>query len=424
MQDENIHRRQLSRRSHGRCPLPPRRARFLTFLLGIFLLTLGVGCEEKKQAPVAAQPPAVEVVQVLQQDVPIFAEWIGTTDGLVNAKIRAQVSGYLLKQTYQEGTTVKKGDLLFEIDPRPFKAAFDQAVAQLAIAKARLGKTDLDVKRYTPLAKESAISQQELDDAVQANLGAKASVQSAEAAVEQAKLNLDFTRIISPIDGIAGTAIVQIGDLVGPTNANELTTVSTVNPIKVNFPISEQEYMGAVQSRERTGRKQSAAADMPLELILADGSVFPQPGKLSFADRQVDVKTGTIRVAALFPNPGDILRPGQFARVRALTETRQNALLVPQRSVTELQGGFQVAVVGPDNKVTIRNVKAGQRMGSLWLIDEGLKPGERIVMEGVQKVREGQAVTPKPADVEVKPGTATSPASATKPAPAPAAKKE
>ena len=424
MQDENIHRRQLSRRSHGRCPLPPRRARFLTFLLGIFLLTLGVGCEEKKQAPVAAQPPAVEVVQVLQQDVPIFAEWIGTTDGLVNAKIRAQVSGYLLKQTYQEGTTVKKGDLLFEIDPRPFKAAFDQAVAQLAIAKARLGKTDLDVKRYTPLAKESAISQQELDDAVQANLGAKASVQSAEAAVEQAKLNLDFTRIISPIDGIAGTAIVQIGDLVGPTNANELTTVSTVNPIKVNFPISEQEYMGAVQSRERTGRKQSAAADMPLELILADGSVFPQPGKLSFADRQVDVKTGTIRVAALFPNPGDILRPGQFARVRALTETRQNALLVPQRSVTELQGGFQVAVVGPDNKVTIRNVKAGQRMGSLWLIDEGLKPGERIVMEGVQKVREGQAVTPKPADVEAKPGTATSPASATKPAPAPAAKKE
>ena len=276
-----------------------------------------------------------------------------------------------MKQAYQEGTTVKKGDLLFEIDPRPFKAALDQAMAQLAMAKAKLGKTELDVKRYTPLAREKAISQQELDDAVQANLAAKGGVQSAEAAVEQARLNLDFTRIVSPIDGIAGTAIVQLGDLVGPSTTSELTTVSTVNPIKVNFPISEQEYMDFVQSRERTGRRQSKGSDMVLELILADGSVFPQPGKLSYADRQVDVKTGTIRVAALFPNPGDILRPGQYARVRALTETRQNALLVPQRSVTELQGGFQVAVVGPDNKVAIRNVKAGERVGSLWVIDEG-----------------------------------------------------
>ena len=424
MQDQKTHRKQQAGRGRRARPLQTQRYWLLCFLVSIAVLALGAGCEEKKQAPVAAQPPEVEVVQVLQQDVPIFAEWIGTTDGLVNAKIRAQVSGYLLKQTYKEGTTVKKGDLLFEIDPRPFKAAFDQAVAQLAIAKARFGKTELDVKRYTPLAKESAISQQELDDAIQANLGAKASVQSAEAAVEQARLNLDFTRIISPIDGIAGTAIVQIGDLVGPSSANELTTVSTVNPIKVNFPISEQEYMGAVQSRERTGRKQSAAGDMVLELILADGSMFPQPGKLSFADRQVDVKTGTIRVAALFPNPGDILRPGQFARVRALTEIRQNALLVPQRAVTELQGGFQVAVVGPDNKVTIRNVKASERVGSLWVIDEGLKPGDRIVMEGVQKVREGQAVTPKAAAAELQPGPATSPSSATKPAPAPAAKKE
>jgi membrane fusion protein, multidrug efflux system len=329
-----------------------------------------------------------------------------------------------LKQVYKEGTTVKKGELLFEIDPRPFKAALDQAVAQLAMAKAKLGKTELDVKRYTPLAREKAISQQELDDAVQANLAAKAGVQSAEATVEQARLNLDFTRIVSPIDGIAGTAIVQLGDLVGPTTTSELTTVSTVNPIKVNFPISEREYMDAVQGKDRADRKQSDAGDIVLELILADGSVFPQRGKLHFADRQVDVKTGTIRLAALFPNPGDLLRPGQFARVRALRETRLNALLVPQRSVTELQGGFQVAVVGSDNKVTIRNVKAGERVGSLWVIDEGLKPGERVVMEGVQKVREGQAVTPKAAAAELQPGPGTSPSSATKPAPAPTTKKE
>jgi len=420
MQDMEFHPRSSSCRPRRR---GPDRGRFLNLLLGVFLLIVA-GCEEKKQAPAAAPPPEVEVVQVIQQDVPVYAEWIGTTDGLVNAKIRAQVSGYLLKQTYKEGTTVKKGDLLFEIDPRPFKAALDQAVAQLAIAKAKLGKTELDVKRYTPLARESAISQQELDDAVQANLAAKAGVQSAQAAVEQAQLNLDFTRIVSPIDGIAGTAIVQIGDLVGPTSTGELTTVSTVNPIKVNFPISEQEYMNAVQSRERTEQKQSTAADMPLEAILADGSVFPHPGKLSYADRQVDVKTGTIQVAALFPNPGDILRPGQFARVRALTETKQNAILVPQRSVTELQGSFQVAVVGPDNKVTIRNVKAGDRVGSLWVIDNGLKPAERVVMEGIQKVREGQVVTPKAVTAEMQPGSEASPSSATKPASAPAAKKE
>ncbi len=424
MQDEKILRKPQSGRGCRLHPLLTRQYKLLCFLVSIAVLALGAGCEEKKQTPVAAQPPEVEVVQVLQQDVPIFAEWIGTTDGLVNAKIRAQVSGYLLKQTYQEGKTVKKGELLFEIDPRPFKAALDQATAQLAMAKARLGKTELDVKRYTPLAREKAISQQELDDAVQANLAAKGGVQSAEAAVEQARLNLDFTRIVSPIAGIAGTAIVQLGDLVGPSATSELTTVSTVNPIKVYFPISEQEYMDFVQSRERTGRRQSKASDMVLELILADGSVFPQPGKLSFADRQVDVKTGTIRVAALFPNPEDILRPGQYARVRALTETRQNALLVPQRAVTELQGGFQVAVVGPDNKVTIRNVKASARVGSLWVVDEGLKPGERVVMEGVQKVREGQAVTPKAAAAELQSGPGTSPSSSTKPAPAPAAKKE
>jgi membrane fusion protein, multidrug efflux system len=422
MQDQNNLRRQQAGGVHRLHSPMTRRHRLLGVLMGITVLVLSAGCEEKKQTPAAAPPPEVTVVQVTQADVPIYSEWIGTTDGLVNAKIRAQVSGYLARQAYKEGTTVKKGDLLFEIDPRPFKAALDQAVAQLTMAKARLGKTELDVKRYTPLARESAISQQELDDAVQANLAAKGGVQSAEAAVEQARLNLDFTRIVSPIDGIAGTSIVQLGDLVGPSTTSELTTVSTVNPIKVHFPISEREYMEAVQGKEQTGRKQGDAGDIVLELILADGSVFPQQGKLYFADRQVDVKTGTIRVAALFPNPGNLLRPGQFARVRALTETRQNALLVPQRSITELQGGFQVAVVGPDNKVTIRNVKAGARVGSQWVIDEGLKPGERVVMEGVQKVREGQMVTPKPAVADSQPGSGMSPSPEKKPAPGPGAK--
>jgi len=424
MHNEKVLREEQWGSSHRLASLQAPQRRLLYFLVSIFVLAFGAGCEEKKQTPAAAQPPEVEVAQVTQQDVPIYSEWIGTTDGLVNAKIRAQVSGYLLRQAYKEGKTVKKGDLLFEIDPRPFKAALDQAVAQLAIAKAKLGKTELDVKRYTPLARDKAISQEELDNAVQANLAAKAGVQSAEASMEQAKLNLDFTRIVSPIDGIAGTSIVQIGDLVGPGTTSELTTVSTVNPIKVLFPISEGEHMEAMQDSERTGRTASdTASHVVLELILADGSVFPQRGKFYFADRQVDVKTGTLRIAALFPNPGDILRPGQFARIRALRGTRQNALLVPQRSVTELQGGFQVAVVGPDNKVSIRNVKAGERVGSQWVIAEGLKPGERVVVEGVQKVREGQVVTPKTA-AELQSGPGTSPSSEKKPSPAPAGKKE
>ncbi|MGO9372108.1 MAG: efflux RND transporter periplasmic adaptor subunit, partial [Syntrophobacteraceae bacterium] len=290
------------------------------------------------------ETPEVDFTDVIQKDVPIYSEWVGTTDGLVNAKIRAQVAGYLLKQDYVEGALVKKGDLLFEIDPRSFKNALDQADGQLAQARARLGKTELDVKRYTPLAKEGAISKQELDDAIQANLAAKASVYSAEATVEQARLNLGFTRITSPIQGIAGAANAQIGDLVGP-QANELTTVSTIDPIKVYFSISEREYLTVAERINAPETGAEKLREATLDLILANESVYPYKGKLSYADRQVDVKTGTIRVAALFPNHGNILRPGQFARVRALTGTRENALLVPQRSVTELQGSYQVAVV-------------------------------------------------------------------------------
>ncbi len=368
--------------------------------LRIFLVILAVflanGCEQKKEAPAAAEAPEVALANVIEKNVPVYSEWVGTTDGLVNAKIRAQVTGYLLKQNYTEGTVVKKGELLFEIDPRTFKAVLDQANGQLAQVKARLGKTELDVKRYTPLAKEGAISKQELDDAIQANLAAKAAVQSAEAQVEQARLNLSFTKITSPIDGVAGAANAQIGDLVGP-QTTELTTVSTIDPIKVYFAISEREYLSFAQKINKT-EVQSKTKESILDLVLADESVYPHKGKLSYADRQVDVKTGTIRIAALFPNAGNILRPGQFARVRAHLETKENALLVPQRSVTELQGSYQLAVVGSDNKVQIRPIKAGGRIDNLWIVDDGLKPGERVIVEGIQKVRDGQVVRPKLAE--------------------------
>lgn len=379
----------------------------------------GAGLGEKVWAQ--TQPPAapeVQVMTVVQKDMPVYSEWVGTTEGLVNAKIRAQVTGYLAKQDYQEGASVKKGDLLFEIDPRTFQASLAMARAQLAQAKARLGKTELDVKRYRPLAKESAISQQELDDAVQANLAAKAGVQAAEAVVEQASLSLGFTKITSPVDGIAGSANAQIGDLVGPTQTGELTTVSTVDPIKVLFPISEQEYMGMARKIADAGAKSGAKGDdarqSDLELILADGSVYPHRGKFSFAERQVDVKTGTIRIAVVFPNPGNILRPGQFGRVRAVTDTRKGAIMIPQRAVTELQGSYQVAVVGADHKVSIRSVKTGERVETLWVISSGLSAGERVIVEGIQKVKNGMLVNPKVVEPE----------NQTKPAAPPAPKKD
>lgn len=376
------------------------------------LLVAGLGEKVPAQTP---SIPEVEVVTVTQRDVPVFAEWVGTTEGLVNAKIRAQVTGYLAAQNYKEGTSVKKGDLLFEIDPRTFKAALDQAQAQLAIAKARLGKTELDVKRYRPLAKESAISQQELDDAVQANLAAKASVQAAEASVEQARLSLSFTRITSPVDGIAGSANAQMGDLVGPTQTGDLTTVSTVDPIKVYFPISEQEYLSLARDMIKTGGVPQGRAK-EIELILADGSVFPHKGEVSFAERQVDVKTGTIRIAVVFPNPRNLLRPGQFGRVRAVMDVRKGAVMIPQRAVLELQGSYRVAVVGPDNKAAIRPVKTGERVDSMWVITSGLNPGERVVVEGIQKVRDGMSVNPRAVDAEFKQQRGSSPKPETKPA--------
>jgi membrane fusion protein (multidrug efflux system) len=339
-------------------------------------------------------PPEVKVIAVAQRDVPIVSEWVATLDGYVNAQIQPQVAGYIVKQTYREGSPVHKGDILFEIDPRPFQAVLDQARAQLAQAVAQLGKTQLDVDRDTPLAKERAIAQSQLDNDVQANLAAKAAVQSSEAQVEQAQLNLGFTHVTSLFDGIAGIAQVQLGNLVNPSIV--LTSVSQVNPIKAYFPMSEQEYLRLADSINAPQDHVDAPKDAPpLELILADGTVYPSKGRVLYTDRQVDITTGTIRVVSAFPNPKNFLRPGEFGRIRASTYTRTGALLVPQRAVIDLQGSFQLAVVGSDNKVSVRIVKVGERVGTEWIIDSGVKQGEMVIVEGVQKVRDGVSVNPK-----------------------------
>jgi membrane fusion protein, multidrug efflux system len=365
-----------------------------------------------------AQPgasPDVEVVQVEQKDVPIYGEWIGTLDGLTNADVRAQVTGYIMRQGYQEGAFVKKGQLLFEIDPRPFQAALDQAEGQLAQAKAALanaqavqGRTELDVNRYTPLAREQAASQQDLDNAVQNNMAAKATVataqaqiKSAEAAVETARINLDFTRLVAPIDGIAGQAQLQVGALVN-LSSGPVTSVSTVDPIKVYFTVGEPQYLEWRKRFPTESSRLAADKDLRLQLILADGSKYPYEGTFYFADRQVNEGTGAIRIAGLFSNPNNILRPGGYGKVRAVIRLQQGALLVPQRAVSELQGGYQVAVVGGDDKVSIRTVTVGDRVGTQWIVAEGLKQGERVVAEGVQKARPGTQVNPKPFTSESK----------------------
>ncbi len=334
------------------------------------------------------------MAEVIQKDVPIYQEWVATMDGLVNATILAQVQGYLIKQNYKEGDFVKKGTLLFEIDPRPFQAALDEAKAALAKQQAVLKAAQANLNRILPLAAANAVSQRDKDNAMASVQSAEAQVLASQAQVRKAELDLSFTKITSPIDGIAGAAKAQIGDLVGTPQAQVLTTVSTVNPIKVYVPISEREYLQAVEKskQERQGEPQKTS----FELILADGSTWPQKGTFAFADRQVDAQTGTIRAAILFPNGENILRPGQYAKVRALMRTEKGALLVPQRAVGELQGSYQVAVVDGENTVQIRGVTVGDRIGNLWVIREGLKPGDRVVAEGIQKVGNGVKVTPKP----------------------------
>jgi len=433
--------------------------------IGIIVTVVVIAVRSGKPAQAAPRPLDVEVVRVEQKDVPVYSEWIGTTEGIVNADIKAEVSGYLLRQDYKEGSFVKKGQLLFELDPRPFQAALDQAnglvaqfqgqleqassqvtqaeaqaaqansqvlqaQAQLAQAQANQVKTQLDVNKYAPLAEQKAVTQQDLDNAVQGNNVAKAQVdaaragvetaraqlraanaqigtakavinsakgqiENAKAAVRTAQLNLGFTRIISPIDGIAGIAQAQVGNLITTTSL-PLTTVSTVDPIKVYFTLSEQQYLSFTKRNLIEARRGASVAQIELELILSDGSSYPEKGSFFFADRQVDPKTGAIRMAGIFPNPGNVLRPGQYGRVRAVTATKNDALLVPQRAVSELQGSYQVAVVGGDNKIEMRTVKVGERSGSLWVIEDGLKAGETIVVEGTQKIKPGAVVQPKP----------------------------
>jgi len=351
----------------------------------------------RKEQPVVPRAPEVEVVQVVQKDVPIVHEWVGTADGLVNATIRAQVTGYLIRQDYTEGEVVRKGQLLFEIDPRPFQAALDQAEGTLAQAQAQYENAEANLARVQPLVARNALSKKDLDDATAAQRSAKAAVVAASAAVENARLNLGFTKITSLIDGVAGLAKAQVGDLVGPVvQGGELTTVSTIDPIKIIYTINEQAYINFMRRFASEAAGLEEAKKLRIEIILGDGSLYPYAGKFYAIDRQVDVKTGTFRVAALFPNPTNLLRPGQFVKVQVLIGTRKGALLVPQRAVMELQGSYQVAVVGKDDKVELRPVKPGERVGLLWAIDEGLKPRERIVAEGLQKVKQGIVVKPLP----------------------------
>jgi membrane fusion protein (multidrug efflux system) len=355
-------------------------------------VTMAMACT-RHEGPTAPPAPAVMVAEVAQQDVPVSSQWVGTTDGYINAQIRAQVTGYLLEKKYRDGATVKAGQLLYQLDPRQYQAALDQALGQLQQAKANLVRDQQNVDKYRPLLPVGAITRQEYDNAVQQVLGDQAAVEAAEAAVEAAKLNLGWTKITSPIDGVAGITQSQVGDLIAETTL--MTTVSQVDPIKVYFPISEQEYFKFADGIERFRRGDDSQAPV-LQLILADGTLYPRQGKPAAVNRQIELETGAIRIEALFPNPDNLLRPGGFARIRAVTETRKGALVVPQRAVQEVQGSYQVAVVGSANTVEIRPVKVGPRQDTLWVIDEGLKPGERVVVEGLQKVKTGLTVQPKP----------------------------
>ncbi len=361
--------------------------KFASFLFTISFLLFSAGCQSR-QAPPAPPVANVEVETVTQKDVPVYSEWVTTLDGYVNANIQPQVSGYLVRQIYKEGSLVHKGDVLFEIDPRPFKVSLEKAQGELAQAQAQLGKATDDVNRDTPLAQVKAIAQSQLDDDTQAELAARAMVTSAQADVDQAKLNLDFTEVKSLIDGIAGIAKGQIGDLVGPNTL--LTTVSQVDPIKAYVSMTESEYFRYTHA--------SSQEDLSSQLILGNGETYPSKGTFIFADRQIDTGTGTILAAVSFPNPGNVLRPGQFGRVRAVMSVKKNALLVPQRAVMEIQGSDQVAVVGSDNKVSTKSVKVGETVGPMWVIEEGLQPDERVVVEGLQNVKDGSLVNPTPID--------------------------
>ncbi len=363
------------------------------FGLGVVFAAVA-GCHGKPAAPPPQGPPAVVVTEVVQRDVPVTQEWIGTTAGNINAEIRPRAEGYLLRRVYAEGSFVRQGELMFEIDPRQVQAQLQQTQADLAQAQAQLSKAQQDVNRFRPLAAQKAVSQQELDNALSAAAAAKAVVDAKQAAVHESRLNLGWSRVTAPISGVAGASQAQVGNLVNPSTV--LAVVSQCDPIRVLYPLSEQEYL-ALQERLRSD---PAVRGDNLDLILADGSVFPHKGHVLFSDRQVDVKTGTIGTVAVFPNPGNVLRPGQYAKVRAVTEVKKGAILIPQRAVNQLQGGFQVAVVGSDDKAEVRPIVPGVRVGKLWQIDSGLKPGDRVVVEGFSKVKPGITVKPQEAPAE------------------------
>lgn len=367
-----------------------------SILIPILLMVAASGCDRHEAG--AARPGAVEVVvaPVEQRDVEISTEWVGTTTGFVNAQIYPKIQGYLLKQMYRDGGTVAAGDVLFEIDPRQYKAALDEAKGQLARAQAALGKSELDVKRYTPLAAQGAVSQQELDDAIQARAANRAEVDSARASLENAELNLAWTRVKAPIGGIAAIATAQVGDLVGPTTL--LTSISQLDPIKVNFPISEIEYLKYAERIREHEQSGSSAGEPGLSLILADGSVYPHKGRFSVTGLEVAETTGTINVQGEFPNGENLLRPGQFAKVRAATERLKGALVIPQRAVSNLQGANFAAVVDAENKVALTRITLGPETGGDYVVKEGLTAGDRVVVEGLQKVRNGSVVDPVTAD--------------------------
>ena len=351
---------------------------------------LGPACGGKGPPPPA--PVAVEVVPVVQKDVPILGEWIGTLDGSVNADIRPKVEGYVRRQIYKEGQFVRRNDPLFEIDPRQFRAALEQAQGTLARAEAQLSKAGKDVERFTPLVGQKAISQQELDNALAAERDGKGGVAAARAAVDQANLNLEWTRVTSPIEGIAGIARTQVGDLVNPQSV--MTTVSTVDPIRVTIGISEREYMDRAALINRANYPTTVRGPS-LDLILEDGSVFPEKGQAVLVDREVNIKTGTLTVKGFFRNPRNILRPGQYAHIRAELGIRSGALLVPQRAVTELQGASRVAVAGADGTAEIRNVELGARAGDMWVVEKGLRLGDNVIVSGLQHIRAGTPVVIK-----------------------------
>ena len=367
---------------------------FACIFLIIPVLALA-GCG-RGHAAIKLPDTEVLVATPLQKDVPVHSEWVAILDGYVNAEIRPQVSGYIISQNYKEGAVVRKGQVLFEIDPRPFQAALDGAKGALAQAEAQLAKSAIDVERDTPLAAQKAVPKEKLDNEIQAKRAAEAAVESGKAAVERAQLDLEWTKVTSLVDGIAGIAEVQMGNLVGP--GARLTSVSQVDPIKVYFPVSEQEYLRA-KHLSSTGQPMELFNASP-ELILADGTVYPHRGKVLLTDRQIDTNTGTIRMIAAFPNPGNILRPGQYARVRIQTSFKKGALLVPQSAVKEIQGSYQVAFLGKDNKAIIRPVKASEKTGTMWVIDEGLKPDDPVIVEGVEKVKDGTPVVPKPPNTQ------------------------